>query len=729
MNKETFWSIIIEPDWVQAALWSKSGENLRIISSSNPAKYESHNLIEVIDSCLTDAITDFPDDEKEPSKTVFGVPSFWVKDGSIEKEHLDKIREICTKLSLSPSGFVVLSEAVAHSIKLLEGSPLTGVVMNFSKNIVSVSIFKLGNLLGTVNVGRSVSIFDDVVEGLSRFDMKEPLPTRFLLFGGDMEDVDEQNQVLIKSDWTEFGEKNLRFLHTPQFEIFDHEKKAIAISIAGASEIGTIKNVEYTGRKIAENNSPETSSDDNNVKKTSDLSAADIGFVIDEDIAEKMDDADESEKAVSTEKEEETAVGTKTRKIPFPKLPSLKNMNSKNKDTSSSTDGSRIKINKFRQLNKPRAIVIGMILLLLLSIASFAAAWWYLPKADVTIYVSPKRLEADDAIALDVNPENLDPENMIFQANLISVEVSETKQKNTTGTITVGEKATGRITVRNGTSDPIQLSVGDSIFGPDDLEFFVLESASVSAALSPTEPGQVSVDAEAADIGAEYNIAKDEKLTLEGYSPSEIDAVVNESFSGGSSEEIVAISQNDLDILESELLAELKRRAISQLESEVTGGRFIPESIETEVLDQQFSGSVGDESSTVSLTLTIGAKGISILDETVERLSQELLSDQIPEGFRLRPEQIEANFDLVEIVDDGLYDFDVVLSANLLPEVDIDNIKSQIKGKYPPAAEEFLSSIQGFSKAEVSLNPRFPGRLGIIPRIDKNISIEIQAER
>jgi hypothetical protein len=40
-----------------------------------------------------------------------------------------------------------------------------------------------------------------------------------------------------------------------------------------------------------------------------------------------------------------------------------------------------------------------------------------------------------------------------------------------------------------------------------------------------------------------------------------------------------------------------------------------------------------------------------------------------------------------------------------------------------------LANIAGFSKAEISINPRFPGKLGVIPRIDKNISIEIAAER
>jgi len=739
MEKQIFWSVILEDSWTQSSLWSRSGGDLKIIAISKPAHFDEHNMIEVVDSCLSDAITSFPEDEKEPSKTVFGVPSHWVKDGSIEKSHLEKIRQVCSKLSLSPTGFVVLSEAVAHSVKVQEGSPITGVILNLSTNFVAVSVFKLGNLVGTVNVGRSISLFDDVLEGLSRFEMKEPLPTRFVLVGSDQEDVEERKQDLIKADWTDLGEHRLTFLHTPQFEVIDAEKKALAVSIAGASEMGEVSNVDYVGKNIAEvSDTPAIQDSDNNIAQSHDLSPADIGFVIDEDIA-NVDQPDTKETLIH-EKENmdeedmpETAVPeTKKSLLPFsmPSFSSKKKLSKQEKTPEPAISKPRGNVlKKFGSFNKPKIIFSMFIGILLIAGISLGVAWWYLPKAEVVIYVSPKRLEADEAITLVENQDEVNIDELVFKATALSLEISETKEKSATGAITVGEKASGRITVRNGTSDPVQLQVGDEIVGPNNLEFVITESASVSAALSTVEPGQATVTAEAADIGAEYNIAKDEQLKVDGYSSSEVDAIVNESFSGGSSRDIVAISQADLDTLESELIAELKRKGISQLEDQVSGGRFIPESVDTEVTETDFSGSVGEEASSVSLTLTVQVTGISIDDSTVENLTQKLLSEQVPNGFSLRTEQVGADFELVDEVDDGVYDFDVTLSANLLPEINIDDIRANIKGTYPPQAEEFLSSIQGFSKAEVSLAPRFPGRLGVIPRIDKNISIEIQAER
>src|SRR3972149_8871191 len=134
MEKEYYWSIIIEEGFLQAAIWTIEEGVVEVISASSVFAWENEeSLIEVSDKALSVAVDNFPEDAKEPSKTVFGVPPSWVMDGQIKKEVLDKIRQICAKLSLSPSGFVVLPESVAHWIKIEEGSPLTGVVVGVGK--------------------------------------------------------------------------------------------------------------------------------------------------------------------------------------------------------------------------------------------------------------------------------------------------------------------------------------------------------------------------------------------------------------------------------------------------------------------------------------------------------------------------------------------------------------------------------------------------------------------
>lgn len=704
MKHEYFWSVNVEPDWVSSSIWKVQEQKIDIESVSKQMSWEDHNLVEVVDASLSETIGELSEEIKEPSKTVFGVPAFWVEDGKIKDKQLAKIKEICTKLSLSPTGFVVLPEAIAHSSKIKDGNPLTSIVLGVFGNMVDLTIFKLGNLVGTVSVGRSISVFEDIVEGLSRFGLKDPLPSRILIYGGDKKDLEKTKQELVVADWDVLKEKKLNFLHTPQLEIIDSKQKTVAVSVAGASEMGSISEVNVAGgiNPISDLSQTEESLNvteaDSNITETKDLSATDVGFVIDEELEE---DTEEKQKPKVEIKEAKPL--SESKKI---KLPDIK------------FGVSRLKL-----------AIIGVILLLLVGFGSALAAWWFLPNADVTIYISPKQLEEQEAITLDEFIDSPDVENRIFPAKQLSIEVTDSKQKAATGAITIGEKASGSVTIRNGTSDAVLLSSGDILSGPGGLEFEVVESASVSAALSPTEPGEATLEAEAIDIGAEYNLAKDETMSVQGYSKSEVDAIVSTAFTGGTSKEITAVSQADLNALESEVLADLKRKGITEIEGTAGDARFIPESVETTVIEESYTASVGEETDSVGLSLTIKVTGIAIANSTIDELGEILLSSQVPEGFKLKNENIEASFEFIDEVDDGIYDFDVNLIARLLPEVNIDEIIDQIKGKYPPDAESQLSEISGFTKAEVSLSPRFPGKLGIIPRIDKNISIEVVAER
>jgi hypothetical protein len=187
---EYYWTLVIEAGWIQGSIWTidetSDGKKAKIISTSTPIVWNDtdEDLVTAADTALSDCVSNFPENETEPSKTVFGVPSSWVQEGNIKDEYLEKIKMLCSKLSLDPAGFVVLSEAIAYYIKAEEGSPLTAVVIGLGKDDLDISLFRLGNLVGNVTVSRSVSIVEDVIEGLARFPQTDNLPSRFLIYDG-----------------------------------------------------------------------------------------------------------------------------------------------------------------------------------------------------------------------------------------------------------------------------------------------------------------------------------------------------------------------------------------------------------------------------------------------------------------------------------------------------------------------------------------------------------------
>jgi len=278
-TKDFYWALVIEPSLVQAAIWAIDENKAKVITLSNPVAWvEDQELIEACDASLSSAVQNLPNEIGEPTKTVFGVSSKWVENGEIKEEYIGKIKKVCNELSLEPSGFVVLSEAIAYLYKTEEGSPLSAVVVATREDSIEVSLFELGNLVGITSVARSVSIAEDVVEGLTRFGTNDSYPSRFLIYDGKEGELEEIKQTLLAYDW-ESGEK-IKFLHTPKIEIINPERKITATALAGAAEVSNVSAIENLQKDTEEKDV-----DLENLKapdKT--VKPEDLGFLVGEDI-------------------------------------------------------------------------------------------------------------------------------------------------------------------------------------------------------------------------------------------------------------------------------------------------------------------------------------------------------------------------------------------------------------------------------------------------------------
>lgn len=703
MKQELFWSLVVESGWVQAAIWNieKASGSVSVVSSGTPIPWgENGDLIEATDSTLSAAVAKLPEDVKEPENTVFGVSPAWVEKGQIKVEFLEKIQGICSKLSLKPTGFVVLPEAIAHLTKTKEGSPLSAIVVGVSQEVLDVTIFNLGKIVGSESVSRSVSVVDDMVEALTRLGPDKHLPARVLLYDGKEAQLEEVKQEILAADW-ETDKTN--FVHTPRVEIVDPDDKALSVCVAGASEMTEVKSVAVSGKykgvedkgsiqapiNLDKEQKPEEQKDN--------LVPEDVGFAVNQDIAQDN-------------KKEEKKV--KNKKIVFPKP--------------------RINIGGVFGFLKPGFLgkglwVYGAVVLLVFLFAAIAA-WWFLPSATVTVFVSPKKLEKEVAIQIDSRTQSVDVEAGVLPGKVVVKSVSGDKTTSTSGTKKVGERAKGSVTVRNGTASAIQLAAGTSIFGPNDLEFTIDSSASISAALSPSSPGTGSVEVTAADIGAAYNLAQDESFKVSNYPKSDVDAVVASDFSGGSSREIASVDQKDREDLESELSEELKLKAEEATKADLPADMvFVGSSSDFEEASLDFSHKVGDEASTLKLSMSLESTGVLVARDDLNEFIAQLLKNQVPMGFVLREDQVEIDFSVLE--EDGeVWRTEGILTANLLPEIDPDEVARKISGKYPPLAQEFLATVPGYSRAEIRLSPALPGKLGSLPRIVGNITVEIAAD-
>ncbi len=106
---EYLWALIIEEGWVQGGIWRIENDKAQVMFSGTPVAWElEEDLVNAVDSTLSHAISNFPEELKEPSKTVFGVVSSWVENGEIKEEYIEMVKKICTEISLKPVGFLVI---------------------------------------------------------------------------------------------------------------------------------------------------------------------------------------------------------------------------------------------------------------------------------------------------------------------------------------------------------------------------------------------------------------------------------------------------------------------------------------------------------------------------------------------------------------------------------------------------------------------------------------------
>ncbi|HEX6976969.1 MAG TPA: hypothetical protein VF185_01235 [Patescibacteria group bacterium] len=747
--EEHFWSLALETGWVQAAIWTIKEKEAHVVAVSNAVAWESdEDLLSACDTVLSSIVSGLAENAKEPSKTVFGVPPGWVGEGQIKKEYLDRIRNICHKLSLEPSGFVVLPEAIAHFKKSEENAPVSGVIVGVGTDALDITVVRLGTIIGTVNVGRSLSVLDDVVEGIARFGGAEPFPSRFLIYDGKSAELEDVRQELIKADWTGELKTKAKFLHTPQVEIVDPKMKMVAVSLAGASEIGQANVVTFDlGEEKAEKlkeEKPEIKveqpkEDLSSHENLSEVAkATDFGFVMDQDINEVAGATNPN--PVQTSANTPSFV-TSPHPVsnPFPRNPISKikhNIVRLPLILSGAWPLSAVK-GKMDQRNKismpggearkkmPIILAIAGAALLIFGFIG----WWFLPKAEVTIFVSPKKIEQKQLITYDPKLTDPDISKRQLPISTVSTSVSGDKTKSTTGTLTIGDRAKGSVVIRNGGSDDIGLTAGTILTGPNSLKFSLDNGASVSAATSPSNPGTATISVTASGIGAEYNLAKGETLQVGNFSKSQVDALVDSDFSGGSSQEVVAVSKDDLSVLQKDLTSELTEKAQNQLKEKLGDDEILldPATIAT-ASGITYDHVAGDQASTLKLSENLSLTSYVVSKKNLGNLARDIVKGQVPNGFVVKDDQISTNFDTKLGLVDGVWKLDTTFNVNLLPQINTDDIAKKIAGKSQKAAQEILSRIAGYVRAEIHLTKGFPS-FGTLPHVVKNISVELSSEK
>lgn len=718
------WSLVIGKNWVEAGIWRVIGEKTEIVSQGGASSWQEDNsetLISAADSTLSAAAASLEDDAPEPTNAVLGLPPSWVENGEIKKERLELLKKLCRELELKPAGFVVIPEAIVHFLKAKEGALLNAILVGLSEDSIDLSLVQGGKILGTVEVAKSMSLGQDMAEGLARLPTLFQYPSRILLYNHRAVNLDEARQNLIKTEWKDF---KILFLHTPKVEILPEDAGILAVSLAGGTEVG------HATALVVPKEETEEEGEKPRQEELEEVSIEELGFLKGADVAKtkpppspQRESADEEPEAEDiVRKKEEPEIGEE----PTKKFLSLPRFSLPKRDWAFSPP-TLPTLAGFRFL-----WVFGLILVFLAG--SLGVAYWYLPKAKVLIYVAPKVLEKSIEFRVDPNLSSVNQDERIVPAKLLEIPVSGEKTGQPSGTKTVGERAGGQVIIYN-TGGATTLKSGTAVIGPNSLKFSLDEDAPVASGSSSANPSKTTVKITASDIGNQYNLAAGTEFSVGNFAKSAVSAKNEEAFLGGTSREVSAVSKEDIEVLERELSKELFVQGMENLKSTLGEDEIlIEESGLFQKANKTLSNKAGEEASTIKLKLEGRVLVSAVPRSALSSFVQSEVEGDVPDGFTLRQDQIEVSYqkkaqEAKEKVKEQPK-FVAQVKANLLPKVDPDKIARAIAGKYPEVAKNYLSSnIPGFTRAEISANIRLPGKLGTLPRIPKNIKVEVAAER
>lgn len=649
-------AVEIGPEIVKTAIWSVINDKPQVLSVGRVCNWDDvsqDSLLEAVDQSLSQCSNQLdPSGKTKIEQVIFGLSPTWVIQDKINPDKLQLLKALSSKLELKPVGFVVTPEAVVKFLAHTENVPSTAILLGFWPHILEVTLVRMGRIDAIHHVKRSDTLTDDVTEGLSRFSHVDVLPSRILLYDSGL-DLEDVKQTLLAFPWLA-PQNKLPFLHFPKIEILSSDFTVRSIATAGGSEVA-----QALGLVV-------------------EPAVPDLGFSADAEPPAKVEEVAEVAELV----------------IPV-----------KNKITLPKVTMPKIKVSLIAVLLSTVALLGGLF-----------ATYWYLPKATVTLFVTPQNINTSFSFTAT--------------GRTLEVTVDASKTSPTTGSKLIGDKATGTVTIINFVGSPRQIPKGTILSLSSGLKFTTDQSASVSGATVDSSAnllsGKVTVPITASQIGSDSNLSAGSIFRVGTYINTETTARNDIAFSGGTSRQVQAASKDDIAKLRTDLSQTLKDKAHDQLIQQVSPQEtIIPESITLSTVSEDLNHKDGEAGDDVTLKQTVKAKGIVVTKSDIQNMVDSKLKPLVPQGFAM-PSESSQSF-TVKKVDKTDISFDAKVTAKILPEYNSAEIRKNLAGKFPDTAKTYLETLEAVSQIDIVFDRKFPLLPATLPFVSQNINLSVRS--
>lgn len=723
MVGNSFWLIYIQDNLVSVSLVSSNDQNFQILGTGPGIEWDTNieeSLSKAIDESLSIAsINANITEDQEPSLAAFVIPPFWVgSDSKIIPLRLKTIKDACKKLELQPTGYLAEDDAIVEDSNSTDGFPASFILLNLSEKEFYLSLVYLGHIKQRVTKNFGEEFSGQIVEeALLELNSESALPPEIIIFGN----ADNQTVAKLK-DFPWVGKKNIEtFLHFPDIKYLTSQEVVGIFSRVISSQMNPNLKQSFTE---SESSPPEASNDLLEEKSLSEADPQELGFNISDNISIPTESINPP--IFQPEVQPTPEVLPEPNLDPFepPILPPLTNI-SKNKKLIFSLDFlKKIKLPKVRlKFNN-----LFWILLIIFPFVFFLTL--FILKSQIIFFVNPYEFNKSIPVTLKTNIDSSQVSKFVIPVEKNVFEVNSTAKVVATGQKTVGEKSNGEITIYNKDDKVHTIPKGSILVDSSGKKFELVSAVSVASSSSNLEQGvinlgQTKTAAIATDIGSEYNINSGSQLIFSDYPQTVLIAKTSNNFSGGNRQQILAISKEDRDNVQSEIDKQINLDIDQKIASDFGNlPGSLKDTIQTKKSNLELSREVGEPAEELSAKVKSSVSVFVISEENKKIIISTFLSSEPDfDKIEIDTSNFHLSFNPTKIEPEQAVGT-LVLSGSSLPKLDLNNIKKSLTLKTVTQADSIIKRLVPRANRFKIINKLF-----LMPIRTENIDIQVKLEK
>lgn len=721
MGINSFWLFYIEADSILVSLinWGNGRYYIAAIGPRVAYDINDHqSIVKAADESLSSAaISADITEEQEPFFAGLVVPSSWVgEDGKIMKTKSEIIMPVLKELKLKPSGFMSSDDAIIEESSKPDDFPASFISVYLEANSFELFLVYLGKIKKRIKKFFDGEFNPQLIEDcLLEFNSESALPPQIYIYG-------KANDSTIESfkNFPWIGKKNIEtFLHFPDIKLYqDHDLiniffKAVTSQMLGGGdpthqptpplEIEEPPEEEIVEETKEVEESQELKTDNEVIEQDlEEVSFENFGFIKEEVVKQSPTPPPQmliQEPQIISEPQpqpQKALISFKLPKINF-KLPKLKS--------------------NF-------LIFIPFIVLVFLFIPILMA------KTNITLFATPYEFNKTINITLDSDAPDLSSTVIPVEKKTITANASVTIK--TTGQKTIGNKATGEITIFNKVEKVQNIPKGAILIDSKNQQFELINAVQVASSSSNFDTGtmnfgQVKTVISAADIGSEYNITKDTPLHFKDFPETTIVVKSNTDFTGGSKQQINAVSQQDKANIEIQLADAIKVEADKKINEQFNNSNnIIKETIQTKKGKTELNREVGEETDNLTASTQSTVTVFAFKPDLKSKILEQFLSKENDySNSNLNPDSFSFTLK-IDKLDTSKATGSLNIKGSALPKIDIESVKKNISGRTVKKAGDIIKkTVNRVYDFNIKINPNV---FNIVPFNSKNIFIDVKIE-